>query len=412
MKKFIIFLCLISFALPLHLSLAKGSWRGLPNKGKSLVSKRKGYESNIAVSTNGKIYVAYQENGKRVQVKMYQNGSWLALSDSNYPNGVLTTGESGNPNMVALDNDLYIAFMDESNNGRAKVMKWNGSSWITLSDSNYPDGYISSAKGNEPELAFDKDNQYLYVAFNDSANNSRTKVLRWSQTFGWENVGDDNGLVNNSIAQEVTLVSSKVDSSMYVAFEDHTNGSRIRVMKWNGSDWSNLADSSFPDGLISQYDGYSPSIDVDSSDNLYLIYTSRNNFHGSTIVGSLKRKEAKTYIYKWNGTSWSAVGNGIVSNAKQIESCVSVDDRGYVYVAFSEHKKNFRIERKRKTFWRVRVKVWNGSKWDSAKKGGSEYLSKGKLKSDPSLATLNNKLYISFTDDFYKSRVRAFELTY
>lgn len=413
MKKSIVYLCLLSLLFPWFFAQAKGSWKELPPKKKNgIVSKRKGHESNIAVSSTGKIYAAYQDNGKRVQVKSYVNGKWVSLEDASHQNGILSTGRSGNPNMATKGNELYVAYMDEGANNKARVLKWNGSSWSAVADAQHPNGYISTGKGHEPELAFDKTGEYLYAIFTDIALGSRTRVLRWKAATGWENVGANNGLVNNSASQEGTIVSSKVDNSMYIAFEDHTYGNRVRVMKWNNTSWANVADSTYSSGLLSQYDAYSPSIDVDSHDNLYLVYTSKNKPHGNVALGSLKRKEANTYIYKWNGSSWAPLGGGRVSNAKHIESTVAVDNRGYVYVAFSEHKKNYRIERKKKTFWRVRVKVWTGSSWKNAKKGGSEYLNKGKGKADPSLATLNNKLYVSYTDDFYKNRVRALELTY
>lgn len=398
--------------------LAKTSWANLGTKKVSsgLVSSRKGFESNIAVSSTGKVYAAYQDNGERAKVKVFDGARWSDLADGNYPEGAISSGKGGNPNIAARGNDIYVAFMDYDNNTRAKVMKHNGSAWSEVADASHPNGYLTTLRGHEPELAFDRSGQYLYAIFSDQAYSDRIRVLRWSQAGGWQPVADaDNsdGFITSGTAYEGTIIASKKDDSMYVAFEDTSHSNQIRLKKWNGTQWTDLSDGQHPSGYISSYDGYSPSVDVDSQDNLYVVYTSHNdNKTSKYAIGNLKRKEARTYIHKWNGSSWLTVGNGTVTNSKNIESCITVDARDNLYVAFSEHKKNVRMEGKRQTFWRVKVKIYNGQKWIVAKQKRDPYISQGKGKGDPSIVAFQNTVYTIFTDDAKNNRVRVKRLIY
>lgn len=377
------------FVIPDRSIGATFSWTDISSKGKKngLVSDRKAGETDIVLSTGGNIFAAYQYRNNRVQVKKFDGARWVELSDASNPKGLISTKRGGNPTLATKNSEVYVAFMDYANGIRAKIKKWDGGAWSDLSDAEHPAGMISAARGFEPVLCFDNSGENLYAAFRDEASGERIKVMKWAENSGWIDVADSNnpgGLISGGVASEVELKASKTNNDIYAAFEDHLNSGRIKVKKWDGSIWQDLSDGSHPEGLISSIEGFSPSIDLDSAGNLYLVYTGKN--------------AKNTYIHKWNGNNWENIGNGVAVKGKTIESAIAIDQRNFLYLAYSK---------KTKSGWRVRAKILKDSVWLDVKFRKSKNISKGKGKGDPALAIFENKLYMSFTDARQKNKARV-----
>lgn len=366
-----------------------------------VVGSNKGYvslgvagETDVVVSDTGIVYTAFQDNrnGKKARVRKFEGSSWTDLADSNNPFGLISSSKGYKPALAVKGSEVYAAFSDQANGKKIRVKKWNGSSWTDLADAAYPNGIISAQQGSEPELTFNKAQDILYVAFADSASGSRVKVMCWNGS-AWSTVSDESyldGLVSSGAGAEVALAPSKIDNSLYLVYEDVSTNLRLRVKKYDGSHWTDISDSGHPDGLITSTAGYSPALDVDAQDRIYVVYT--------------YKKEGDTYITQWDGNAWNPLGSGLVVKGKSIESTVTVDDGNNVVVAMSQNKK----VGKSKKSWRVRVREWDGQNWkdvaDSSHRHG--FLSK-KGKGDPSLAADNGKIYISFTDCGFRCRARV-----
>jgi len=383
--KIITLITVISFFLLVGFAQA-GQWvdvNGQKTKN-GLISGRKGGETNIVVSDSGKIFAAYQDKKDQVFVKEFIDNNWSFLPSGSFADYVARNGDKAS---LAVDGEnVYIAYKDLDAKKRARVKKWDGVMWSDLSDAGHLDGYVSDLGGFEPVLCLDKTGDNLYAAFRDEVSGERIKVMKWSESFGWNNVSDPNnsdGLISDSFASEVDVKASKSNQEIFFAYEDLANRNRIRVKKWDGSNWSDLSDGSHPEGYASDIAGFSPSIDTDGSGNLYLAYTGKNN--------------KNTYIHKWDGNHWEDVGGGIAVRGRTIESTIIIDERGYLYLAYSQKDKNK---------WHVRAKVWDGLAWLDAKDGKSKNISKGKGKGDPSLAAFENKIYMSFTDARNRNRAR------
>lgn len=379
------------FLFMFDITAASSVWQAA-GSNKGYVSSGAAGETDVVVSDTGIVYTAFQDNrnGKKARVRKLDGNSWTDLADSNNSLGLISTSQGNKPAITAKGNEVFAAFSDKANGQKIRVKKWDGSNWTDLSDVTHASGLVSSGAGSEPELAFNLSQRTLYLGFQDVASGNRIKIMQWDGS-AWSTVSDDNnseGLVSSGGGAEVALAPSKVHDDIYIVFEDASASLRLRVKKWDGIRWLDVTDSSHSNGLITSTPGYSPSIDVDSQDQIYLVYT--------------YKKEGNTHIIYWDGTSWNLLGNGLAIKGKSIESTVVVDNSDNIFVAMSQFKK----VGKQKKSWRVRVRKWNGQGWanvaDSNHRNG--FLSK-KGKGDPSLATSNGKIYISYSD--YSSRRRA-----
>lgn len=377
------------------------------------ISELAGTETNLAVSEDGQVYLAFQDGkyDNRAHVRMYNGENWLDLTDDQHPNGLISEQKGGDPYLEVNGDDVYVAFMDFANGTRARVKKWDGERWNDVSDVRFPLGLISKSKGHEPVLAFDKSKKYLYVAFGIGIQNDiecretcQIKIKKWDGK-SWSNVADaqfPEGIVSEKRGTEVDIVASKKDNSIFIAFEDLDNNNHIRVKKWDGESWSDISDNFHRDDTATKIAGSSPSLAINQKDELFLIYTGKNN--------------ENTYAIKWNGSNWENIGDGVVSSNKNIESCVTVGDKeadaNNIYVAYSFFKENAQSfkEREKKgkvtekvvasDKWLVRVEKWNGKEWiplfDQNNPDG--LISRGNGKGDPSIAIYQDNLFISFTD--------------
>jgi hypothetical protein len=390
-KFIIIAICLIAGCVTQEAGTARGAttaWSNVSGPGgkKGIISLKRGKEPDIKVSESGKVFATFQEGSEnRARIREFDGQRWLDLSDQNDPQGMISSRKGANPILETRGNDVFAAFSDSANSKRLRVKKWNGSAWSDVSDINYPSGLISSQEGSEPILAFDKDYNFLYVGFRDESNGQKVRIMRWSESLGWQNVSDSEypqGLISEGIGLEVDIIAAKSTNDMYAVFEDTNRGGLVRVKKWNGSSWSDLSDPNHPNGLVGTQAGFSPSLAMAGNGNLFLVY------HG--------RGEKNTYAYQWDGSSWGVMGSELVIRGSSSESRAAADERNNLYIAFSRKKKNK---------WNVGTKIWTGSAWIDSKIGKSQNIAVGK--GNPALSVFDNKLYMCVAEGKTQSKSKA-----
>ncbi|MDH4330675.1 MAG: metallophosphoesterase [Candidatus Moranbacteria bacterium] len=378
---------------------------------KGLISNDKGTEVGIDSNENGVIVAAFEDKeiDKKISVKKFQDEKWSRVGEKE--NSFASLGKGSNPFVKMKGDDIFVAFTEIDHNERPRVVSWSGNSWVGLSDAYHPNGFISNYPSLEPSLAFDKSKKNLYVAFNEKSDeiDYRIKLLKWDGE-RWMALSDkSSGYMTNTYSSEVDLEASQIDESvLYLAYEDTFHENKIRVMKWDGKKFSLLSDEEYPEGFVGNMEGYSPSIDVDDNDNVYLTYSSP--------------KPGKTFAFKWDGISWQTLGEGgLVSTNDTIESSIIVDESAKnILIAYSEFRENIvnkRILNDKERFfnegvWKIRVRKFEDGQWVDFGKRNSGYASDGNGKGDPSLTIFNNKLFMIFTDEEHdhKARVRFCDL--
>ncbi len=394
---------------------------GVQKEGNVMASESQGTESSLSVSENGKVFVAYEDGEDKNKARIRSVGAKEAqnLEGQNSQQGKISQQKGGDPFVEASSEKTYVGFMDYQNGARARIREWDGVEWRDLADANHPEGLISISKGHEPVLALDQSKQ-LYVAFNQGANSEVecgdelcwVKVMKWSGDV-WEDLGDQSFVqqsVNNQPGTEVAIAASKIDESVYIAFQNQSQNNKIQVKQYDGERWKNI--SNLDNNLATNISGFSPSITTGKNGGLYLAYVGENF--------------EKLYIQEWDGNEWHPVGDGAISSGKCSEVDIAVSDSGIIYAAYSQYKKNTIIPKKskkknseeyfpsRSNAWRVRVKRLNGEKWESISDdlNPSGYISRGNGKGDPSLDVWKENIYVSFTDKAsdYKVKVKQTQI--
>ncbi|WP_428070640.1 T9SS type A sorting domain-containing protein [Chryseobacterium gambrini] len=134
------------------------------------------YNSDIAIDGNNNLYVAYvsnSANGQKLTVKKFDGTNWVQLGNANFSSGkiqhvALTVTSTGTPYVVASrwENDDYLR-------NTAYKLDTATQTWGTFGGS-----FISDGQATYNDLAFDKVNNYLVLAYSQGG----TKVKRISLT--------------------------------------------------------------------------------------------------------------------------------------------------------------------------------------------------------------------------------------
>ncbi|KMQ69603.1 hypothetical protein ACM39_00620 [Chryseobacterium sp. FH2] len=134
------------------------------------------YTSDIAIDANNNLYVAYvsnSSNGQKLNVKKFDGVSWEQLGNANFSSGrvqhvAIAVSPDGKPFVVAsrFENDDFLR-------NTAYTLNANTQTWEILGGS-----FISDGQALYNDLAFDKVNNYLVLAYSQGG----TRVKRLSIT--------------------------------------------------------------------------------------------------------------------------------------------------------------------------------------------------------------------------------------
>ena len=160
-----------------------------------------------------------------------------------------------------------------------------------------------------------------YVAYKDNSQGGKLSVKKFNGT-NWITVGSL-GISDGS----VRFTSIKLDSNNfpYVAFDDESLTEHLTVVKFNGASWQVVGSAGFsngPGGIV--------SLAIDHTDIPYVAYEDfgyHNSYDG----------RSKEVVMKFNGAGWEEVGPvGGISPGEVNDSSLAFDSLNNPYVAYDD----------------------------------------------------------------------------
>lgn len=266
--------------------------------------------NSFAIAKDGTKYVVYQDvtNSKKATVMKFNGTSWVPVGTPGF-----SIGESSYDSVaIAPDGTPYVAYQDGTdgdglNNGKATVMKFNGTNWVPVGTpgfSTWPVIYTSIAVASDGSL---------YVSYNSDYGN---EVLKFNGA-SWDNTGTP-GFASGALSSISLSVSS--DGTPYIAYQDYSvmNG-KASVMKFNGVGWSPVGKLGFSDGTVNYLSFAIEPI----TKNLYVAYQDNANYDKATVM-------------KFDGTSWSSVGTPGFSAGGAYYVSITTSSNGTPYVVYGD----------------------------------------------------------------------------
>ena len=283
--------------------------------------------------------------------------------------------------IVVIGNDIYIggAFQEISADGvtvpfvqSSNIAKWNGSDWETLGnpatdDSNGLNNYVFA-------MAAGGGNLYVGGYFSE-ARNSAVDIVRADHLATW-NGSSWSGAVGGSgstttadsggdgVNGTIFTVTADNSGNVYVGGDFTAVGTvpASGVAKWNGSSWSALGDASNVNN--NGVSGYVTAIGINGNE----VYVGG---HFSDVRNSAANRPEAANIAKWNGSSWSALGDGSNLNNNGVRSinmpqtefvgAIAINN-GQIYVGGNFDEVRTSSSNKIRA---SRIARWNGSSWSA-----------------------------------------------
>jgi len=311
----------------------------------------------ISVDKNGIVYVAFLNNNDQASVMKYDGSSWTAVGRSNISSGSISN--CGEPTPIAVDTsgDLYIAYPDT--NGKATVMKFNGSSWAPLGSPCFSGGAVTGIA-----LAVDANSSTPYVVYPDTGG-SKATVMKYNG-IGWVAVGTPRFSAGYAFLPSIAIAP---DGTPYIAYCDNSDLNMITVMKYNGTDWVTVGGSHLSAGSALY-----PSLAIDKTGTPYVAYMDEAVISGGATV------------MKYNGVSWVSVGLAGAAGPGAQFPTLAIDAGGTPYVSYSDHTTANQ---------QATVTKYNGSAWVIV---GTAGFSAGAVSYAPIAIDPSGALYVTYTD--------------
>jgi len=283
---------------------------------------------DIAIDVSGTPYVVYNDftinppYGAATVMK-YNGSSWVTVGSPGFG------GEDAEFISIAIDGSgtPYVVYADSSYGYSATVVKYNGSSWVTVGSPGFSD---ANAEGTS--IAIDSSGT-PYVVYSDEGYNAT--VMKYNGS-NWVTVGSPMFSVG-----AVAYISIAIDNSgtLYVGYQDLSPSyyEKATVMKYNGSTWVTVGSPGFSAGAASF-----TKIAIDYTGTPYMVFADNSDSTKATVM-------------KYNGSSWVTVGSAGFSAGTTMGTSIAIDGSGTPYVVYGDGATSILLQ--------ATVMKYNGSNW-------------------------------------------------
>lgn len=294
------------------------------------------------MSINGTPYIAYVDIalGKKISVKQFDGNEWIYSGSPAFSESIATPDFGRVTSMINIaTNSFNLPCISYATDGKITVdcinkdtKDWRGMSANPINTGTT--GYVKSS------LGISKTNQ-IYVAYTDGYYGNKVSVAV-NNALLWSPVGIS-GFSESILTDRTNTLDMKIapDGTPYVAYVS-SNTTKLSVMKFDGTKWVYVGESSFSPGL-----NHMISLAIAPDNTPYVSFISYDIYiHNPRVM-------------KFNGSKWEYVGEsgGVNANTKinASEDVIAIAPDGTPYIAFTD---------KYKLPFGTSVMKFNGSEWE------------------------------------------------
>ncbi len=312
--------------------------------------------TSLVLDGNDTPYVAFEDYTSGTTVMKFNGSSWVNVG---------VTGFGGRSSLAIDGSDKpYVVFTDATHSNKATVMKYNGSSWVTVGSAGFSAAEAGGTIPRSMSIAIDGSGT-PYVAYEDAAYSHKVTVMKFDGS-SWITVGSAGLSVGWA-----SWISLAIDGggTPYVVFDDDGIGGKASVLKYNGSSWVTVGGAGCSAGSVDY-----TSIAIDGSGNPYIAYmdyfynkSTVMKYNGSSWVnvGSTcgldsaainsiaidnsgvpyvagSGMDSKIRVAKYDGSCWVNIGNPVSSADKTWYISLAVNSTGIPYVTYQDSDHSFK----------------------------------------------------------------------
>ncbi len=208
-------------------------------------------------------------------------------------------------------NKLYVAYSHSGMNyNLLTTLQWHNDEWSLLGHADILDGH----KAFNVDIKADH-NDVPYIVYGNE--DRKATAIKWLGS--WQHVGAEEGFSPDSAFGLSLFISSK--NVPYVAYVDKENGFQTSMRYWNEAhhNWESVGLDGFSGVSVS-----GTCTILDSRDVPYVIQSYKSN------------NMSKIKVMRWNGESWSLVGDQDITPSKVMQFSCGMDKGDMPYIAYSD----------------------------------------------------------------------------
>ncbi|NEM96089.1 T9SS type A sorting domain-containing protein [Pontibacter burrus] len=309
------------------------------------------YDPALVIDAKGTPYLAFNEGGATVM--KFDGTAWVVLGNSKFNDNGSVSGLD-----MAFDASglPYVVFSEYGHNaGKGKVMKFDGTSWVTIGS-----GSFSNGEAKYTSLELDATGT-PYVGFVDVADNNKAKVIKFNGT-DWITVG---AASMPGYHADRTYLALDANGVPYLSFTNKESRNYATVIKFNGTEWEIVGNTGFSGN---QLDDFSLSPDGIP----YVIFFDSSN-RGRATVMNFSTNNAPTDIALVNPTIDENIGDGVVvsgfittdadvgdTHTYTLVPGEGANDNGYFTISNNALKLWYSPDYEFKSSYRIRVRTSDG----------------------------------------------------
>ncbi|QGQ99358.1 DUF1533 domain-containing protein [Paenibacillus psychroresistens] len=307
---------------------------------------------------NGTPFVAYVDFGNdgKATVMKYDGSNWVTVGNAGF-----SAAQASNTSLSVYNGTPYVAYVDGGNGNKATVMKYNGSNWVIV-------GSAGFSAGDVYKTSLSIYNGTPYVGYTDNGNGSKATVMKYDGS-NWVSVGSAGFSAGTAFNMSISIDNG----TPYVGYTDGGNGNKATVMKYNGSNWVTVGNAGFSEGFAS-----------------YPFFSVSNGLPYVAYIAN-----SKITVMKYDGSNWATLGNASFSTGSSDAPSMYVES-GTPYLVYSDMAND----------GKATISKYDGSNWVTV--GSAGFTASGA--SIPSIYVYNGTPYVGFMDgaNSYKATVMRF----
>lgn len=319
----------------------------------------------VAYVNGGNIYTGGGSSGKATVMK-YNGSSWVTVGAEGF------TGVASNTTIkIAPDGTPFLLYADFGETtdpsfsaiySRPTVKKFDGTNWVNVGLPRFSSGWA-----RYPSLAIDKNGTPWVLYLDGNTVGEKATVKKFNGTI-WETVGTEGFSASGS---HYTSIAIDQNGIPYVAYSEWGNGYKVTVKKFDGTNWVTVGTEGFSaNGTTGN------ALAIDNSGVLYIVFQDASTNKGT--------------VMKFTGTQWILVGGSVPSDDTINDPTITIDSENRIYIAYH-------ISFSQNCTGGVSVKSFENNTWNTVI--GSSCISSGSAQHPAIDLDVNGIPYVAYVDN-------------
>ncbi|MGB0887026.1 MAG: T9SS type A sorting domain-containing protein [Vicingaceae bacterium] len=277
------------------------------------------HSQDIAFNSNGDGYLAYASlsDGNKLSVMKWDGGTWTMIGNS------ISADQADDIDVVTGNGDTVYVEFSAGNSTSISVMMYDGNTWSYVGGAQH----IAPAGSDFGNLARNPNNGHLYISFTDGSIDSKIRVMQYDGT-SWSNLGS---VISGIYCGYTTIEYSSIHNRLWVVYKNFSG--KLKTQYYDFAGFATWTDGAYPS---TQTISNSTDLVIDQAGGVFATYVS-----------------TKVKVIQLYPNTYVEIGAGGVSQNGGMNPHIECDNNDTLHVSFRDAGASNKVT----------VRKFNGTNW-------------------------------------------------